>query len=86
MVPVLYAQNVLDHDHNGLISVKEASEDPVPSFLLGNLTLVLAQYVTTANGTEGRPSAQYDINNDTTNEYKIRCIIEIAKMFEVRNR
>ena len=29
IIPVLYAQQVLDHDHNGLISVKEASEDPV---------------------------------------------------------
>jgi pimeloyl-ACP methyl ester carboxylesterase len=65
MVPVLYAQTVLDHDHNGLISVKEASEDPVFSSLLGNLTLVLAQNVTAVNGTEERISPQYDINNDT---------------------
>ena len=37
MGPVLYAQQVLDHDHNGLISVKEASEDPVFTSLFGNL-------------------------------------------------
>ena len=40
---VLYAQQVLDHNHNGLISVQEASENPAFSSLVGNLTLVLAQ-------------------------------------------
>ena len=65
MVPVLYAQKVLDHDHNGSILVKEASEDPVFSSLLGNLTLVLAQNVIPVNVTEVQPSPQYDINNDT---------------------
>ena len=46
MNPVLYAQQVLDHDHNGLISVQEASENPVFSSLVGNLTLVLTQNIT----------------------------------------
>ncbi len=65
MVPVLYAQKVLDHDHNGSISVKEASEDPIFSSLLGNLTRVLAQDVIPLNVTEVQQSLQYDINNDT---------------------
>ena len=51
MLPVLYAQQVLDHDHNGLISVKEASEDPVFGSLFGNLTMVLAQNVPLMKGT-----------------------------------
>ncbi len=51
MVPVLYAQKVLDHDHNGLISVKEASEDPVFNSIVGNLTLILTQNVASVNGT-----------------------------------
>ncbi len=68
MGPVLYAQQVLDHDYNGLISVKEASEDPVFTSLFGNITLVLAQNVASVNGTGGtgeRLGPQYDMNNDT---------------------
>ena len=68
MLPVLYAQQVLDHDHNGLISVKEASEDPVFGSLFGNLTMVLAQNVPLMKGTGGtgkRLTPQYDMNNDT---------------------
>ena len=63
--PVNYAQQILDHNHNGLISVQEASENPVFSTLVGNLTLLLTQNVTTANGTSKRISPQFDMNNDT---------------------
>ena len=28
-LPMLYAQNVLDHNHNGSISIQEASKDPI---------------------------------------------------------
>src|SRR5205823_14773412 len=28
-LPLLYAQNVLDHNHNGSISIQEASKDPI---------------------------------------------------------
>jgi pimeloyl-ACP methyl ester carboxylesterase len=60
-LPVLYAQKVLDHNHNGLLSVKEASENPVFSRLAGNLTLLLTQNVTSANGTSEQlnPKIQY---------------------------
>src|SRR5918996_889300 len=34
-LPVLYAQQVLDHNHNGLLSVQEASENPVFSSIIG---------------------------------------------------
>ena len=64
--PILYAQQVLDHNHNGLISVQEASENPVFSSLVGNLTLVLAQNITTVNGTAEQLNPQYNINNDTS--------------------
>ena len=63
--PVLYAQQVLDHNHNGLISVQEASENPVFSTMVGNLTLVLTQNITTANGTAEQLNPQYNTNNDT---------------------
>jgi len=63
-IPLHYAQQVLDHNHNGLISVQEASENPDFSYLAGNLTLVLTQNITTANGTSKQLSLQFDVNND----------------------
>ena len=79
--PILYAQQVLDHNHNGLISVQEASENPVFSSLVGNLTLVLAQNITTANGTAEQLNPQYNIDNDTSisinDELKPRLIDQI---------
>ena len=64
-LPVLYAQQVLDHNHNGLLSVQEASENPVFSSMVGNLTLILTQNITAANGTSEQLRPQYDVNNDT---------------------
>src|ERR671919_702613 len=85
--PILYAQQVLDHNHNGLISVQEASENPVFSSLVGNLTLVLAQNITTANGTAEQLNPQYNINNDTAisinDELKPRLIDQINSKFVV---
>jgi len=63
--PLLYAQQVLDHNHNGFISVQEASENPVFSTMVGNLTLLLTQNITTVNGTSERLHPQYNVNNDT---------------------
>jgi hypothetical protein len=62
---VLYAQQVLDHNHNGLVSVQEALKNPVFSALTGNLTLYLTQNITTANGTAVQLHPQYNTNNDT---------------------
>ena len=39
--------------------------NPVFSSLFGNLTIVLSQNITLANGTVQRLNPQYDINNDT---------------------
>jgi uncharacterized protein len=66
-IPVLYAQQILDHDHNGLLSVQEASKNPIFSYLAGNFTLLLTQNITTANGTTTKQqlSPQYNLNNDT---------------------
>ena len=63
--PLHYAQQVLDHNHNGLISVQEASENPVFTSLVGNITLILAQNITTVNGTAEQLNPQYNTNNDT---------------------
>jgi pimeloyl-ACP methyl ester carboxylesterase len=64
-LPVLYAQQVLDHNHNGLLSVQEASKNPVFSTMVGNLTLHLTQNITTANGIAEQLRPQYNMNNDT---------------------
>jgi pimeloyl-ACP methyl ester carboxylesterase len=82
--PILYAQQVLDHNHNGLISVQEASENPVFSSLVGNLTLVLTQNITTVNGTAEQLNPQYNINNDTfisiIDELKPRLIDQLKSL------
>jgi hypothetical protein len=44
---VLYAQQVLDHNHNGFVSVQEVSENPLFTSLVGNQTLLLTQNFTT---------------------------------------
>ena len=43
MISAHYAQEVLDHDHDGLISLQEALEDPVFLSLVGDPTLLLPQ-------------------------------------------
>jgi uncharacterized protein len=63
--PVHYAQQVLDHNYNGLLSVQEVSENPVFSSLVGNLTLALTQNITTVNRTAEKLNPQYNTNNDT---------------------
>lgn len=64
-LPVLYAQQVLDHNHNGFISIQEALEDRVFHSIPINLTQALTQNITTINGTAEQLSPQYNINNDT---------------------
>jgi pimeloyl-ACP methyl ester carboxylesterase len=82
--PILYAQQVLDHNHNGLISLQEASENPVFSTLVGNLSLVLAQNITTVNGTAEQLNPQYNLNNDTfisiNDELKPRLIDRLKSL------
>ena len=85
--PVLFAQQFLDHNHNGLISVQEASENPLFSTMAGNLTLVLAQNSTTANGTAEQLNPQYNTNNDTftsiNNELKPRLLEDLKSFYRL---
>src|SRR5215203_4711716 len=64
-LPILYAQEILDHNHNGFISIQEALEDRVFHSIPINLTQALTQNITTINGTAEQLSPQYNINNDT---------------------
>jgi len=77
-LPLNYAQQVLDHNHNGLLSVQEASENPVFITMVGNLTLLLTQNTTTINGTIEQLRTQFNKDNDTfisiNDELKTRLI------------
>ena len=80
-LPILYAQKVLDHNHNGLISVQEALEDRVFHSIPINLTQALTQNITTINGTVKQLNPQYNMNNDTfisiNDELKPRLIDQL---------
>jgi len=80
-LPILYAQQILDHNHNGLISIQEALEDRVFHSIPINLTQALTQNITTINGTAEQLSPQYNINNDTfisiNDELKPRLIDQL---------
>jgi uncharacterized protein len=67
-VPLLYAQRMLDHKHNGLISIPEASKDPVFNFLIRNFTLLLSTGSTT-NSTKQQQSNPQQYNTINKNGY-----------------
>jgi hypothetical protein len=39
--PVLYAEKVLDRNHDGLLSLSEVNKNPIFNTMVGNLTLLL---------------------------------------------
>ena len=69
-LPILYAQNVLDKNHTGLVSVKEASGDPVfESIVLDHSTLFNGQSNITGidcavNDTKSANGTTISINNE----------------------
>ena len=87
-LPILYAQQILDHNHNGLISIQEALEDRVFHSIPINLTQALTQNITTINGTAKQLSPQYNINNDTfisiNDELKPRLIDQLKSALVVK--
>ena len=63
-LPLLYAKQVLDTNHNGLLSVQEASKDVnFQRMIGGNISLILTQQ-NVENGTKS-PKSEYNPNNDT---------------------
>jgi pimeloyl-ACP methyl ester carboxylesterase len=69
-LPIIYAQNVLDKNHSGLVSVKEASEDPVfQGMVLDNSTLFIGHSNITGidsavNETKSANDTKISINNE----------------------
>jgi len=82
-LPLLYAKEVLDVNHNGLLSVQEASEDlTFQSIIGGNLSLILTQQ-NLQNGTMS-PKPEYNPNNDAYINIETELkpvLIELAKSF-----
>jgi uncharacterized protein len=81
-LPISYAQKVLDKNHNGLLSIQEASKDVTFQRLIGgNISLILTQNL--PNGTrilnqKDNPNNDIYINIDT----ELRpALIEQAKSF-----
>jgi hypothetical protein len=81
LIPLLYTQNVLDKNHSGLISVKEASKDPIfQSYIVDNLTLFsdYSNNVTSINIVINDTKLANDTNISINNELKPRLV----KQFE----
>jgi len=87
-LPILYAQQILDHNHNGFISVQEALEDRIFHSIPINLTQALTQNITTINGTVEVINPQYNMNNDTfisiNDELKPRLIDQLRSASAVK--
>jgi predicted esterase len=85
--PLRYAKEVLDHNHDGLLSVQEASENPVFSGMVGNITLLLTQNTIYANGTLARqPHSSFNTNNDdfiSINDELKPALLESYKSFSI---
>ena len=85
---------MLDHNHNGLISISEATKDPVFNFLTRNFTLLLNTDSAT-NGTTQQQSnpQQYNTINkngymDINNQLKPKLIAQaqaLSTIIPVRN-
>jgi hypothetical protein len=74
--PLLYAEKVLDHNHDGLLSLSEASKDPVFSAMVGNLTLLLE----TTNGTKHQFNTNRDVYISINNELKPKLITQFDSL------
>jgi hypothetical protein len=82
--PVLYAEKLLDHDHNGLLSVSEANKNPVFRSMVGDALLALE----TTNRTKYQLNATYNTNNDAyisiNNELKPKLVERHESILDVK--
>jgi uncharacterized protein len=82
-IPMIYAKQVLDKNHNGLLSVQEASEDlTFQGMVGGNLSLILTQQNMQNDTISLKP--EYNPNNDTyiNIETELKpALVERAKSF-----
>jgi predicted esterase len=57
--PILYAEKALDHNHDGLLSISEASKNPLFSSIAGNVTLALTK---NNNATTNKTTSTQQLN------------------------
>ena len=57
--PILYAEKALDHNHDGLLSISEASKNPLFSSIAGNVTLALTK---NNNATTNKTTSTEELN------------------------
>jgi uncharacterized protein len=63
--PLLYAEMVLDHNHDGLLLASEATKDPVFSTMFENITLLVTPNNNTTNATAtNRTTSTQQLNPD----------------------
>src|SRR5215213_8184347 len=70
-IKVLYAEKVLDRNHDGLLSVSEADKDPVFGSMVGNLTELFMQHNTTTISNGTTTQQQLNTKYNTTNDVSI---------------
>ncbi|HYT01561.1 MAG TPA: hypothetical protein VEL70_01545 [Candidatus Acidoferrum sp.] len=56
-LPILYAEKMLDHKHNGLISLQEASKDPTFQITTGKV--ISTSHLQSANNSSSTTAWQY---------------------------
>jgi uncharacterized protein len=74
-LPILYAQNVLDKNHSGLISVKEASGDPIFQVMVLDNSTLFADHSNNITGIDSAVNDTRSANNTNisiNNELKPR--------------
>jgi uncharacterized protein len=70
--PILYAKEILDHNHNGLLSLQEANENPVFSTMVGNLTLLLTQNNTNSANETTTPLNKTSISSSLPQQLNLK--------------
>jgi hypothetical protein len=87
-LPLLYAENVLDHNHDRVLSVSEANKIPFFRHMVGNLTLRLTQNITTTTTNEtttiqqlnSKYNANKDVDISINNEFKPKLVVQIKSL------
>ena len=68
-LPIVYADKVLDHNHNGLISIQEASKDPTFQIISGK---VITNSTAVTTNTSHLLQSANNINNTRTTQQQLQ--------------
>jgi hypothetical protein len=82
--PLLYAEKVLDHNHNGLISISEAIKNPVFNTWFGNFTVTLLETTNATNQLNPNYNTNKDAYISINDEIKPRLVAFLESLSAVR--